>query len=351
MKIFYGESKSGSLTEAVRGLSSPKLIILLSNADSFRSHVSELEELFPGVPSIGCIAMSYSSSVVESGVGITAFTEGVSARANVLCDVSVMPVRYIDRLEKDVEQIKPGKGDTALIDFCAGNDAVVLSSIDSVRKKHGIELMGGTGDGGMVSVNGRVYEDGCAYALIKNEHGRVKAYKENIYVPREGVRLVASKTDKARYYIGELDGRGAKQVYMDLTGCSERDIESQTFKNPLGKMVGDDICIISIKGVEGSGLTCFRQVNDSDILTLLEAREISEVASETIERIQNDFQRVSAVFSVNCLFRYLMMQDQGVTKSYLDQMSTLGAHCGFVGYGEHVNGQFINQTMTCVVFE
>jgi hypothetical protein len=29
----------------------------------------------------------------------------------------------------------------------------------------------------------------------------------------------------------------------------------------------------------------------------------------------------------------------------------LGSHGGLVGYGEHYNNRFVNQSMTCVVFE
>ena len=334
MKINYAESKNGNLQEALRGIRSPQLIIMMSNADQFDQHVAQLEELMPGVPSIGCIAMSYCKNVLEKGVSITAFTEGVTAVTNVIEEAGSTPVKYIERFENDAASIKPGNANTAVIDFCAGNDAVVLSTINSVLKKYHIELMGGTGDAGKVSCN-----------------GRVKAYKENIYTPRKGVRLLASKTDKTRYYIGELNGEPAKRVYMDLTGVSESGIADQTFKNPLGKMIGDDICIISLKGVEGNGLCCYRQVNDSDILTLLEARDISEIVSDTISHIRGDFNRISAVFSVNCAFRYLVMQNQGIVSDYLSQMGSLGNHCGFIGYGEHYNGQFINQTMTCIVFE
>ena len=189
------------------------------------------------------------------------------------------------------------------------------------------------------------------YALIKNETGKVKTYKENIYTPREGVRLLASKTDKKKYYIGELNGRSAKAVYMDLTGCGEKEIENQTHTNPLGKMVGDDICIVSIKGVEGSGITCYRQVNDSDILTLLEMNDPMEVAQRTVNSIKSDFSHVSGIYSVNCAFRYLLLQQRNELNGYLDKIASLGTSCGLVGYGEHYNGQFVNQTMTCVVFE
>lgn len=351
MKIHYGMSKTGNLSEALRGLQHPKLIILMTTAENFEAHVAELDKLYPNAPSIGCIAMGYSDSVVEKGVAITAFTEGVSVRTNVLEHVSEMPARRIRRLEKDIEAIKPGREDTAIIDICSGNDACVLTTVAPLLEKHGLQLMGGTGDQGKVACNGVVYPDGMAYAIVKNEGGRVKTYKENIYVPKEGIRLIASNTDPSKYYIGELNGRGAKQVYMELLGIKESDIGTQTFVNPFGKQIEDDICIISIKEVAGDGLVCFRQVNDSDILTLLERRDMDEVANETIEKIRGDFRRISGVFSVNCMFRYLMFNEQGNTDKYLSKMGTLGTHCGFVGFGEHYNAQFVNQTMTCVVFE
>ena len=79
---------------AVRGISNPAFLILMSNAEQFETHVAELEELYPGVPSIGCIGMSYQTSVTEKGVSVTAF-EGVEAVTDVLEQASIMPVKYI----------------------------------------------------------------------------------------------------------------------------------------------------------------------------------------------------------------------------------------------------------------
>ncbi len=141
-------SQSGNLQEAVQGLSSPQLIMLLSNNDQFEEHVKKLEELYPKIPSIGCIGMSYDTKVVEKGVGVVAFYDGVTATANVLEEVSVMPVKYIERLEKDVHEVNGSLNDTICIDFCAGNDACVLTTIYSVLKHRNISLVGGTGDGG-----------------------------------------------------------------------------------------------------------------------------------------------------------------------------------------------------------
>lgn len=351
MRQFFGMSQSGNLQEAVRGLGKPQLIMLLSNSDQFEAHVKKLEELYPNVPSIGCIGMSYDTKVVEKGVGIIAYYDGVTATANVLENVSVMPVKYIERLEKDVHAVNASGRDTICIDFCSGNDACVLTTIYSALKHRNIPLVGGTGDAGKVSANGRIYQDAVAYALIKNNNGRVKAYKENIYRQMDNYRFIASKTDKANYILGQLNGKSAKQVYQDILHVTEKEILTQTFKNPFGKINGNETCIISIKEVSGNALTCFRQVNDSDVLIMLELGDYKSIVKNTIQTIRKDFPKISAVFSVNCLFRYLLFTENHYMQDYLHEMGSLGNHAGLVGYGEHYNNQFVNQSMTCVVFE
>lgn len=351
MKQFFGKSQSGNLREAVRGMEKPGLIMLMSNGEQFEAHVKELEELYPGVPSIGCVGMSYDRSVVEKGVGVVAFSDGVEATANVLEQVSVMPVKYIERLQADVAKINGTAKDTVCIDFCTGNDACALTTIYSVLKRKNISLAGGTGDAGKVSVNGKVYQDAVVYALVRNLGGRVKAYKENIYRPMGDYRFIASRTDRSKYLLGELNGKSAKQVYQDILHVTEKEILTQTFKNPFGKINGDDTCIISIKEVSGNALACFRQVNDSDVLILLELADYKEVVKNTIRQIKSDFSHISGVFSVNCLFRYLLFNENHYMEEYLQEMSTLGSHAGLVGYGEHYNNRFVNQSMTCVVFE
>lgn len=351
MKMFSGKSASGNVSDAVRGLSAPKLILFTSDEKHFESTVAEINKLYPNVPSIGCVGMSYDSVIQEAGIAVTAFTEGVKVSADVLENVDTMPARHINRLKESIETVKPGRENTAIIDFCTGNDAAVLTTLKNLVDKYNLQVMGATGDAGKVSCNGIIYENAMVFAVIKNEGGRVKTYKENIYEPKDNRQLVASKTDRAKYYLGELNGRSAKQVYMDLTGATEKEIVNQTFQNPLGKMIGKDVCIVSIKDVSGTGLICYRQINDSDILTLLEMRDPMEIAQSTIDKIRSDFSRISGIYSVNCIFRYLVLKDRGELNSYLGKIASLGTSCGLVGFGEHYNTQFVNQTMTCVVFE
>lgn len=351
MKQIYGASNKGDIKEATREIHNPQFIMLMSNAEQFEKHVAELEALYPGIPSIGCIGMSYDKKVTENGVGVVAFTDGIQAITNVLQYVSSMPVKQIKHLEDDVRKISGNNNNTVCIDFCSGNDACVLTTMYSVLGKNNISLVGGTGDGGKISVNGKIYEDSVAYALIKNLKGKVKVYKENIYRPLNDCRMIASKTDRSKYLIGELNGKPAKQEYMNMLGISGNDIGNQTFKNPLGKINGNEICIISLKEAVNNALICYRQVNDSDVLTMLELKDYKQCMEETISQIHSDFTHISAVFSVNCLFRYLLFSQNNNMQDYLNSMGALGNHAGLVGYGEHYNSQFVNQSMTCVVFE
>ncbi|MCI8284926.1 MAG: hypothetical protein HFE90_06655 [Firmicutes bacterium] len=351
MRQFFGMSQRGDITEAVRGLNNPQFIMLLSNNNQFEKHVHALESLYPGVPSIGCIGMSYDTRIIENGVSVIAFYDGVSAAANVLEEVSTIPIKYIGRLEEDIRKVRASHEDTVCIDFCSGNDACVLTTLNTSLKRKGISLVGGTGDSGKVSANGKIYNDAVAYALVKNHHGRVKTYKENIYHPLGNYRFIASNTDKANYIIGSLNGKPAKQVYQSILHVSDQKILTQTFQNPFGKLNGDDICIISIKEVNGNALACFRQVNDSDVLILLQLGDYRAITRNTIQMICKDFPKRSAVFSVNCLFRYKLFSENNYMQNYLQEMGALGNHAGLVGYGEHYNDRFVNQSMTCAVFE
>ncbi len=350
MKQFFGMSQRGDIDEALRGLSNPQFIMLLSNDRQFEAHVEALEKRYPGVPSIGCIGMSYQTAIVEQGVGIIAFS-GVAAAAGELEEVSTMPVKYIQRLERDMQAVNALGGDTVCIDFCTGNDACVLTTMYTSLQRRGISLVGGTGGEGRVSANGRVYRDAVAYAIVRNQGGRVKTYKENIYHQMGNYRFIASNTDRANYVLGSLNGKPAKQVYQSILHVTDQEILTRTFQNPFGKLNGDDTCIISIKEVQGNALACFRQVNDSDVLILLELGDYQAITRNTIAQICQEFPRRSAIFSVNCLFRYKLFSERGYMQTYLQEMAALGCHAGVVGYGEHYNNRFVNQSMTCVVFE
>lgn len=351
MEQFMGTSASGNLKEAVSGLKNPKLILLFSEVSMFANHVRELEKLYPGVPSIGCTGSSYvKTQVVEKGCSVIAFTGAAKAETGVLTHVDKMPVLMIRHLEESIARLGANAENTVCIDFCTGNDSCVVTTLNMSLRKHRISLVGGTAWSNEVSVNGKIYENACVFALVKNEGGRIKTYKENIYRPTN-VRYVATKTQPEEHKIVTLDGRAAAEVYCEALGIPESKIETQTYENPFGRYIGTNIYIISIKEKQENGIVCFKQVNETDILTILELDDVDKVIENTMAQIRQDFGHISGILSINCLFRYNLFSQRGFFGTYLGKMGSLADHAGLIGMGEHYNAQHINQSMSCMVFE
>ncbi|MBQ5312109.1 MAG: FIST C-terminal domain-containing protein [Oscillospiraceae bacterium] len=346
-----GKSPSGSVREAVSGLDGkPSIIFMYTDRENFADCVKALAGIYPDVPSLASPLTFYSKTMLEKGVGICAMY-GVSAVSGAMRSVSTVPARDIASFRANIAEINAGENDTVCIDMCTGNDAAVMTTMYGLLSKSGISMTGGTAmPGEPVAVNGEIYTDACAYALIKNLTGRVMVYKENIYRIVSDSRFIASDTDHSRYYIGELNGRPAKLVYEDLCKVKDEDIHDSTFLNPFGKIVGRDVFIVSVSGTSGNGLTCYRQVNDSDVLALLELKDYHATVKKTAEKIKRDMSEISGIFSVNCILRQQLFEQRGYLQQYLDTMA-IAPHAGFFGYGEHFNGQFVNQSMSCAVFE
>lgn len=354
MKISCGISQTGNLQDSLNTIQDSKLIIFVTTEEKLASHAEELYHLYPNIPTIGCIGMGYqNTTITEHGIHVYGFSDGIEAVGNVIEQVSVMPVKYISRLEQDLHKISAQEHNTICIDICCGHDEITITTLNSALSQKNISLIGGTGGAGKVAFCGKIYEDSCVYALIKNTKGKVKAYKENIYHLRSDYPFfTVTNADPEHNILIDLNGKPAKEVYQSLLNISEKDILTQTFKNPFGKVCGNDIFIISIKDIHNHhGLTCFKRTITSDIITILELDDYQKVVQNTIQSIQKDFHSISGIFSINCLFRYLLFQDLNYVSTYFKEMSKLGTHIGLIGYGEHYKQQHTNQTFSCVVFE
>lgn len=354
MREIWGMSEVGNIKEAISKLtnSKPDALILMTTEEKLADHARELAEAFPGVPSIGAVGQSYANKKTnENGVTVVALCDGISAVANVIEELSLMPVKYIKRLEKDIQTVGAQPDNTVCFDFCTGHDSRLVTTLNATLEKKKISLVGGTSNSKAVAMNGKVYEDACVYLMLKNQRGKVKVYKENIYKPMQQHRMIATKTKPEKFEIIEIDGKSAEQVYRDTLHITREQAKTQTFKNPLGRCYGNEVYLISIKEANGSSLECYRQVNNMDILTLMELDDYKQVVKTTIEQMQKDLGKVSGILSVNCLFRFLFFSEENYWNSYLEEMCSISDHVGLVGVGEHYNKQHVNQTMCCVVFE
>lgn len=357
MKLAYGSSRNGDISEAIKNITEPAaLLFIVANEEMLAQAAEEIEKKFPGIPSIGGVGYAYTGNqFFDTGVFVIALKQNIAVAADVLEQASLMPVKYIRRLEAAFETVEAEQGNTACFDICsAGADLRAITTISSYLRRNGYELAGGTSNSVSVACNGKVYEDACAFFVIKNLSGRIKAYKENIYVHSNDKKnqMMVTEAEPKNYKICTLENRPADEVYRSALGIDREQMKTQTFKNPFGHICDSHTYIISIKEVDEDGnIVTFRPANQMDFLTILELGDYRAVVRNTIARMQEDLGTVSAVLSVNCLFRYILFNDEHYWNDYLAEMSGKFSHAGLVGVGEHYNTQFVNQTMCCLAFE
>ena len=271
MKFAYGSSKKGDVSEALRTITEPAaLFFSVAKEDMLERAASEIEKTFPGVASIGGVGQAYiDRQFFDAGITVIAMKENIKVVADVLEEASVMPIKYIRRLENAVRAVGGERGNTACFDICsAGADVRAVTTLSDYLCRLGYDLAGGTSNSAMVACNGRVYKDACAFFIFRNLRGKIKSYKENIYVhPEENAKqFMVTEADPKKYKIRTLENTSAEKVYTSELGIGRDKITTQTFKNPFGHVCNNDTYIVSIKGVESDGsITTFRQIGRAHV--------------------------------------------------------------------------------------
>lgn len=354
MKQFIGYSEKGDCKEALNGLKNPAAIVYITGKDVFEQTTNEINTAFPNVETIGCVGQSYAENHINlNGITVVGFYGNLKAIGGIIENVGTMPLASIADIEEKSEQIGTFNNDTVCLDFTCGNDAQLVTTLNIVLQKKKIPLVGGTAWEDTVSYNGKIYHNATAYLFIKNLEGKIRVYRENLYEAHESnVRYIATKVDTENSIIYELDNKPVQKVYTETLGVTEKDLPDQTFINPLGRYIGNELYLISLKSkVENGGLECYKKVNSMDILTIMQLMDYNEITQNTLDEIKMDFPNPAGMFSVNCVFRYLLFEQKKYMNEYLSKVAKVGSHAGLIGLGEHYNTQHVNQTMSCFVFD
>lgn len=362
MRTFIGSGQGSpmdAVKKATQGLKTPAAILFMTPYNMAEEVTKLLWEAYPNVPSIGTIGTKLvNGEVEENNVAVLAFFEDAKVSCGVITEISKCPVAYTGEIQKKLSEVSAGREDTVCIEYCTGSEEKLVTTFNSCLAQRGISLMGGTAFGApegkppVVAYNGRVYQDACVYAFVKNLTGKVKVYKENIYKKNERKPHFATKVDVARKALIELDGKPAANVYCGELGITRDKIEDNVLINPIGRAVGEQVFISSIMTAESNGtLLNFKRINKNDCIYILSLGDYKEIERKMRERIKSDMRKISLIVSVDCGHRRLLYNKEGYMKTYAKDMASLGPHIGVIGGGEQYNNQHVNQTMVCAVFE
>ena len=100
-----------------------------------------------------------------------------------------------------------------------------------------------------------------------------------------------------------------------------------------------------------ANIELFKKVYQGGALALMKMGDCAGMESDLVERMKKDMKNISFVFSVDCIYRFLLYNSNGFLETYLKGLASVGNHVGFVSLGEQDRIQHFNQTMVCAVFE
>lgn len=348
-----------AVSRATQGLTQPTMILFMASYNMAEEAAKLLYEAYPDVPSIGTIGTKFvNGQVDDNGLSVLALFDDVRVSCGLIRNISKCPIAYIGEIQRKLSEISAGREDTVCLEYCTGAEEMLATTLNACLGKKGISLAGGTvfgipdGKAPVVAYNGKLYEDACVYALIKNLTGKVKVYKENIYEKKNCQPHFATKVDVPRKALIELDGKPAADVYSRELGIARDKIVDNVLLNPMGRAVGEQVFISAMMALESNGtLINYKRINKNDCIYFLSLGDYKEIERQTREEIRQDMRKVSLILSVDCAHRYLLYNKDNYLTTYLKDMAALGPHMGIVGGGEQYNNQHVNQTMVCAVFE
>lgn len=349
--------------EATAQFRNPKLILFFSAVDSFDEYTKLIHEKFPNSICMGAtsIAMFSNTGAEKNVLKAVAFESGIQCSADVLEDVDLYPIKYVERVKRCAEQV-PSTKNTICLEFttallCA--EESVLSTLNTILMDKNIPVFGGTaGDAGTatgtkVSLNGKVRERSAVFAIIHNESGAIKVFRENIYKPVTGNVLTATKADGFKRTVYEYNHQPATKVFASELGVPESQISNYFDTNPLGRIVGNELYITAnCAKADHQGMTYHARIYNNSKIMVLGPQDYKTTIAETMDKIKREVPHPSFSIMCHCLARTLLFDGDGYLTEYAKTMgSVLGDYIGFSGYGEQYGEEHFNQTMTVAVFE
>lgn len=379
MKSFSGigtGKTSEAIKQATAGLNEPQLIIFFSGIEVIEEASELLVEAYPGANVMGVAGSSYNNGKILdsanfSGKGnkdiiqVLALFDDADISCGVLDRLDSIPLYKLKEFSDNLKMVNPGQENTVCIGFPTDYEENFVSTVKTILEPKNIPLVGGTVSGhygrninSFILLNGEKYEHAAGYIFIKNKVGKIKTYRNDTYVKqnRELMQITKIGGGDTQRTIVEIDGERADKVLAEKFGVRKEDIEKNkydiTSSTPISVVIGEKTYVSSLKKVNSDGsVELFKKVYQGGALALMKMGDCAGMESDLVERMKKDMKNISFVFSVDCIYRFLLYNSNGFLETYLKGLASVGNHVGFVSLGEQDRIQHFNQTMVCAVFE
>lgn len=345
--------------EALAGFQ-PKLLLFFASS-TYEHPEAALQDAFPDSKIIGSSSHSeYCNACYTSGsVSIMAMDTGSVE------DVCVQVVENIGA-EPDLREVLDGMhnyyggAEEILANYERYVGIVLFESsakaeeifMDRLGMATDLLFVGGSSsasDGGgqsLVYANGRSYSGAAVLAILKTTKGYdvLKTQSAHIFSER---KLEVTKSDLRSRILYEFDHRPCGEVYAEVLGVPQNEIQNYFVCNPLGVVAGEEIFVRTFNQIQDGGITLHCGLPEGTEINVL---KIGNIVDDTKKALDEAIPyQPAGVINFNCLYRTLEILNENQVEPYCALFGRYPS-IGFSTNGEAYLGH-INETSTILVIK
>lgn len=339
----------------------PEVIFFTAPVSSFEEFSKLLYGKYPD--SIVCGSTSYigfsNKGFSKTAISVSAIMNNVECSCGVIKNIRRNPMAYSDTIFKSLHSLS-STGNTCCVEFTtafSGSEELVQDTFKSVLSEFNVPVFGGTAGAGRdqtttyVSLNGEIYEEACVFVFIRNLHGRILIYRENMFKPTPHV-FTATDVDCDDRAVYEYNHRSAAGVIAEALRIPLNDLQSELNMHPIGRIEGDRISITEVDRIHPDGhITYYSRIYNQTRCVQLEMEDLNMVWARTQGIIKTAMPSPSFMLVVNCLSRSRYFLKENRFEEFNNVLSSYTSFIGLSGYGEQSDYTHLNQTMLLAVFE
>lgn len=344
--------------EALTGFQ-PKLLLFFASSIYENPEVA-LKEAFPDSEIIGSTSHSeYCNSDFTNGsVSIMAMD------SDSIEDVCVQVVENISA-ESDLREILNGMHnyyggvDEILINYERYVGIVLFESsakaeeifMDRLGTVTDLLFVGGSSsaaDSGtsLVYANGRQYTGAAVLAILKTTNGYDVLKTQSAHILSER-KLLVTKSDLRNRILYEFDHRPCGEVYAEVLGVPQEEIQNYFVCNPLGVVADNEIFVRTFNQIQDGGITLHCGLPEGTEINVLKIGNIVDDTKKTLD--ESIPYQPAGVINFNCLYRTLEILNENQVEPYCALFGRYPS-IGFSTNGEAFLGH-INETSTILIIK
>lgn len=346
------------------GVSQPDMSVVVffcSSAYDLDVLADELNQLFAGVPLIGCTTAGEIGPAGYRDRSLSGVSFSAQVGATVSGGLSGLNKFEISRGQAFAQGLLQGLESGSPDASSANTFALLLIDGLSVREEPvvrtlqaalgNIPLCGGSAGDDLKFARTWVFHDGAfhtdsAVLLLVSTSLSFRIFKTQHFVS-QNERLVVTEADAANRIVREINGLPAAEEYARVLGVAVDDLNPAHFaETPVVVVIDgtDYVRAIQKAGPDGT-LTFFCAIEDGLVLRIARSGDIFANLEQAFGHVRQAIGPIQLTLGCDCILRNLELAQKQL-KAPVGELFHRHRTVGFSTYGEQYNGVHVNQTFT-----